>query len=144
MGESKLAVGLSFGAIIIAIIALMLGIMLPGPIGPQGPQGPQGTQGPAWTLSVEKFEWTIAPDTVREATVYLDAGDVLEGSVTDVGDFYTWSLFIWDESNIVRFYYTSDNLDFRYVAETSGNHRLRVYNEDVVTADVLLVYWIIK
>ena len=140
---------ISIVAVVFAISAVVLALLLPGqqgPMGPQGPTGAQGPEGPAWTPSVVQLEWTIAPNWDNKETIYLDEGDILEGSVMGKADLYKWSLDIWDmvEWDLVRWYPADYSIDFRYVAQSSGKHEIWVFNEQDVTADVILVYWIIK
>ena len=145
---------LSIVAVVFAISAVVLALLLPGqqgPMGPQGPTGAQGPEGPAWTPSVVQLEWTIAPNWDNKETIYLDEGDILEGSVSTaqplgpVGP-YKWSLSIFDLVvwDIVRMYPADYTIDFRYVAQSSGKHEIWVFNEQAVAADATLDYWIIK
>lgn len=174
MAVIKIPLGLQTLALVLSIVAIVLAVVLPGapgpvgppgpvgvqgpegiqgPIGPEGPAGaagpagptgPQGLQGPAWTLSVKGHDYSIAAGDVEQVNVDLEQGDVIQGIIKDAEDEYYWSLFIWDGTDIVRFYYLYNNLDFVYVAETTGTHWLRIYNENSFRANVILRYWIIK
>lgn len=150
----RLSLVLSIVAVVIAIAAVVLAILLPGSQGPMGPQGPtgargatgaQGPEGPAWTPSVVQLEWTIAPNWNNDEIIYLDEGDILEGSVMGDRDGDEWGFMIIDlVTQDDRFYFPDYTIDFRYVAQSSGNHQIVVFNEQDVAADVILVYWIIK
>lgn len=139
---------LSIVAVVLAVAAVVLAILLPGsqgPMGPQGATGAQGPEGPAWTPSVVQLEWTIAPNWNNDEIIYLDEGDILEGSVMGDRDGDEWGFMIIDlVTGDDRFYFRDYTIDFRYVAQSSGNHQIVVFNHQAVAADVILVYWIIK
>jgi hypothetical protein len=85
---NRLPLLLSIVAVVIAVVALGLAILLPGPQGPKGdtgPQGIQGSQGPASSLSVHKGEVPLIIGNSGAQSVplsiQLDAGDVLQGDV---------------------------------------------------------------
>jgi hypothetical protein len=107
----------------------------------------QGPAGENWTLSVERYEWSLSPDESANAFVYLEEGDVLEGCL--LADVLTdWNVYICGFAvvDVERFYYSYAGypIDFRYVAEATGSHWLGVNSDNLVTEDVTLVYWVIQ
>ena len=89
---NRLPLLLSIVAVVIAVIALGLAILLPGPQGPKGDTGPQGIQGiqgiqgPPSSLSVQRQVVTINVTDENEmsstgCSIELNAGDVLQGYI---------------------------------------------------------------
>ncbi len=60
-GDGRLPLALSAAAIAFAIFALLLSVVIPGPMGPTGPSGPQGpaSAGTIAAYDEEEVGWTI-------------------------------------------------------------------------------------
>lgn len=67
MTSSKWTIVFPIAALVISITALILSIVIPGPIGPEGPQGMQGIQGPEGPQGLRGFR---GPTTYGQITVY--------------------------------------------------------------------------
>ncbi len=126
---------------IAGVYGLVSAGLLSGEPGPTGPEGPQGFNEPIETLSVERCEWTLTPGELRQATVYLQEDNVLEGSVVADGrDCYFFMVNLDEE--IIQWYPSSPNLEFSHVADMTGFFNLRVHNYGTATTKFVLTYWV--
>jgi hypothetical protein len=168
---NRLPLWLSIVAVVIAVAALSLALLLPGPQGPKGdtgPQGIQGIQGPPSSLSVQRqvasFNVTseIGPfPTISMSeegcSIDLNAGDVLQGYVSCArGDVvYQVTLFLPSAPAHHGDWLLSSGQGgaaFCYVAEATGTYILNVGAADELyisdhyrlpySEDVPVVYWI--
>jgi hypothetical protein len=165
---NRLPLWLSIAAMVIAVAALGLAFLLPGPQGPKGdtgPQGIQGIQGPPNSLLVERqvasFNVTngicavpCIETTYEPCLIDLNAGDVLQGYFS--GAHYNVDYLVW--VNDVPYHDTwllgsgQGGSAFCYVAEATGRYQLYVSCVDEETLsnqyrlpyseDVPVVYWV--
>ena len=168
---NRLSFWLSIVAVVLALVALGLALLLPGPQGPKGdtgPQGIQGIQGPPSSLSVQRqvahftIEKEIGPVPSFEMTmdpcpIDLNAGDILQGYVSGTHGYWGYQVYI----SLHEPYYDSwllgigqGGTSFCYVAEATGRYFLTVSFADYMSfaesyprslplsEDVPVVYWI--
>jgi hypothetical protein len=162
---NRLPLWLSIVAMVIAVAALSLALLLPGPQGPKGdtgPQGIQGIQGPPSSLSVQRqVAWlrvgASGGMTSTPCSIDLNAGDVLQGYVS--GNFSHVDYRVYITHDLDSSHYLQVNLGsgqggttFCCVAEATGRYYLSVFYVDQssipnyhplpVDEYVPVVYWI--
>jgi hypothetical protein len=132
---NRLPLLLSIVAVVIAVIALGLAILLPGPQGPKGDRGPQGIQGiqgiqgPPSSFLVKS---TVAHYTAAvngyfqepSSSFVLNAGDVLEGYVSGIYDWLDYQVTLGTPSPGLGTILGSGygGISFCYVANVTGSY----------------------
>lgn len=164
------ALGLSILAVVLALAAIVLAILLPGPQGPMAPQGPmgpqgpkgdigeQGIQGPPNSLLVERqvVELTVSSPSGWSCyglPIDLDAGDVLQGYISGSFSDFNYQVAIQPHGSMWTVLGSGYmGTTFCYVAEETGTYNLLVLLAEPpaspevhsfpLTEDVPVVYWI--
>lgn len=153
---NRLPLVLSIVAVVIAVAALGLAILLPGPQGPKGdtgatgatgPQGPQGPKGDpgglAWGTPTNYGPYTLDIDTSNgfQSTTDLSSGDLVYFSFTVSGS----SVYYWVEDPNGNFILTgkagSDVMSGAgyFMAASPGTYYLTFASTGVVTPSVLII-----
>lgn len=156
---NRLPLAASIAALAIAVVALGVAVLLPGPQGPKGDtgaQGIQGIQGPPSSLVVQRQAgWLRVSKTngfaITPCHVDLNAGDVLQGYITGVQTNVDYEVRLdSDYGPEVVLGSGYGGTPFCYAANVTGTYIIWVYLADWSAASqyapwdeyVPVVYWV--